>query len=167
MSAINIPINTPSVVPVPGANTVGPAPDPTAVAGSIPVSPVSTSSAPTLDASQTGYDLTIQGDVDPSTLLPADFDIESWSPALFAKYGDFEGNDCYASEYTQLPFSPSYFSRAGPRDFKILDWGWGTGPSSFFVQAKKTVGFDVRLPVIALSIGAIGLALYYWTKKKR
>ena len=159
MSAINIPVNTPSVVPVPGANTVAPGPDPTTT--SLPLSPTSASTAPTLDASQTGYDLTVQGDVDPSVLIPQDFDIEAWAPALFARYSDFEPDDCYSSEYTQLPWSPAYFSRAGPRDFKVLPM------TSYFSKASKAVGFDVKIPIIVGSLGLIGLALYMWAKKKR
>ena len=124
---------------------------PTPVATTVPVSPTGVSATPPLTAAQTLYDTTVQGDVDPSSLLPPDFDVEAWAPSLYANAGyygaEMEENDCcYADEYRIQPWSPSYYATqkgyplrdwGEDGEFEILPWGYGTGPKSYYARPAK------------------------------
>jgi len=166
------PTNTttiPLVTPQPAAATP--------IATSIPASPVGASTAPAvvdpttgqpLTAAQTLYDTTVQGDVDPTSLLPPDFDVEAWAPSLYAHEEDM-GDDCYADDYTVQQFGPSYYASGGEGDFEILPWAWGTGPKSYYSNAKRNniIDLDIKVPVIALAgVGLLVAAIWYWRKRR-
>jgi len=159
MSSLTSPTGPTNTTTIP---VVIPQPDsPTPIPTSVPVAPVGASSAPPLSASQTLYDQTVQGDVDPAALLPPDFDIEAWAPALYAT-----ADDDYEDEYTIQPFGPAYYASGGEGDFEILPWGYGTGPKSYFARSRHGLDIDLKVPLIALlGAGLVGAAIWVWRKR--
>jgi hypothetical protein len=110
----------------------------------------------------------VQGDVDPQALLPPDFDVEAWGPAMYAHYDDDDGD--FADEYTVLPMTAYYAGSSHSEpwrddgDFEVLPWGYGTGPKSYYAmtKGKKPGGPDIVSPALALiTLGVIGGVLWY------
>jgi hypothetical protein len=123
ISAVSpLPLTTPAITPV--TTTTTPVSSTAAAPTSTFVCDDLSTPDPTTNLCADGSNPSTVTDLgqDTSGLMPGDWDVEAWAPALFARsyYGGRGNTRTYRAKsdrFTVMPFSPAYYGRSG---FKVM-----------------------------------------------